>query len=215
MIVILSNGVYASEETSKVVISFDLTSEDRFIYEVRVSTGGYLLDGSQKIVDGIMEYELSVGQTKEFILVANKGYEVKEIKVNNQNLDTNLKKVRITGVSGRSVLEIRYGKIEELLVPDTPTPPDNMVIPDGSQSGENGGLDYIDTNRENGVDSLIPITGDMLRISEYICLMLIILYRIYVSGRGINTQQRDDNIAILKNIEENKETLKEEKKDEK
>lgn len=205
-------------DTVKVVISFDLTAEDRFIYEVRVSDGGSLYDGSQRITNGIMEYQLSVGGKKEFKIEANTGYEVKEIKVNGRNIDTDIEGITITGISANSVLEVKFKKIESTIPPDIDNPdtPDVPAPPNGSNEPETtlppyenfeNTVAYID---EQKCDGIIPVTGDILRVSEYICLMLLVFYRMYVSNRGIDTYSRVGNIAFITN-----ETTKEEKKDEK
>lgn len=191
------------EDRIETVITFNLTAEDRFTYEVRVSEGGYLIDGSQRITNGIMEYQLSVGQTKEFSLEADRGYEVKEIQVNEEKIDREVDKIEIAGVSKKSILEVRYGKIEETTVPDIPTPPDEGDNSDTPISPDKGGnKDSIDMpeqitseggNKGNRIEGMIPITADMLRIREYVCLMLIVIYMIYVSRRDIFMQGHVDN----------------------
>lgn len=179
------------EDRIETVITFNLTAEDRFTYEVRVSEGGYLIDGSQRITNGIMEYQLSVGQTKEFSLEADRGYEVKEIQVNEEKVDREVDKIEIAGVSKKSILEVRYGKIEETTVPDIPTPPDKGGNKDSIDMPEQ--ITSEGGNKGNGIEGMIPITADMLRIREYVCLMLIVIYMIYVSRRDIFMQGHVDN----------------------
>lgn len=114
ILMMLSGEVYGKEESrTDVVISFNLQQEYRYPYQVRVSEGGSLYDGSQRITNGIMEYQLSVGENKEFRLQPDKGYEVKEIKINDKEMERGIEQIVIEGVSSSSVLEVRYGRIEE------------------------------------------------------------------------------------------------------
>lgn len=211
--IVVPVGLHAKElereDTSNVVISFDLTTEDRFTYEVKVNEGGYLIDGSQRITNGTVAYELSVGQTKEFKVETERGYEVKEIRDNGKLLNTEGNRIKIAGVSAKSILEVRYGKIEDSNEADKPIPPNTSDTPDNSQGG---GIKDTE-NQGSGLTSVGPETGDTLKISEYICLMLMVLYGIYVSRKGIDTRSVED-IVISKDIKVRKETLKEEKKDE-
>lgn len=170
------------------VISFELTAEDRFTYEVRVSKGGSLIDGSQRITDGIMIYELSVGETKQFQMEPSEGYELKEIRIDNKDIGTNIDRITIEGVSKNSLLEVRYEKRDEIEMPEETL--------EDSKNQKN-------INIRNQTTASIPQTGDWLRVGNYICLLLIVVYGVYVNRKGIDTYKNVNDIAIWKDIEEN------------
>lgn len=188
--------VKAAEEGKGIetVISFELTAENRFIYEVKVSEGGCLYDGSKKITNGIMAYELSVGEIKKFSIEADKGYEVKYITINGENTNPKQREIQVTGVSADSILEVRYGKIEAKETDE----PASSIKPNISSQLE----------KSRKVISHIPSTGDIWKMGEYVCLLILMLCGMYISKRGINTSK------IVEDINQEKRKIKEEQRDE-
>lgn len=142
-------------------VRLEIGKEDRFVYEVRVSEGGYLLDGRQKITNGIMEYELKVGERKEFRIEAVEGYEIKEIRINGES-QKKQDRVTVIGVAGRSVLEVEYGKKEETPKPDK--------------------IDKEEEVKEKEKRREVS-TGDILEIKEYLWLIAIAIYGMYESKK--------------------------------
>lgn len=191
LVIMMPIGVQAKEEEKiEAVLSFYLTEQDRFVYEVKVSDGGCLYDGSQRITNGIIAYELSVGQKKEFQMEANEGYEVKRIEINGVEQNLEAKEIEIHGVSATSVLEVRYGRIEEEKIPEK-----------GKQDITENVYPPIEQGKE---ERKIPSTADLMKISAYISVLVIVIGVFYISKRGINTARHVEDIEI-----------KEEKKDEK
>lgn len=206
-------NLYAMDEENKIetVISFELTVEDRFGYEVRVSDGGCLYDGSQKITTGTMIYQLSVGEKKTFLIQPDKGYRIKEITINGQIVANDINKIEITGVSANCVLDITYAKMEgSSNIPVGPEEKEEDI-----QDKKEELADKSTETKNSNINKIIPSTGDLLTGGKYICLMLIVLYRFCISKTGINTKCVD-NKAILNNVAKIKqiEIMKEEERNE-
>lgn len=168
-IVSILTGVEGKEEEIETEIGFYLTKEDRYPYEVRVSEGGYVIDGRQRITNGIVAYELSVGQRKKFVLEAKEGYELEEIVINGKVEEREVKEIEIQGVSAKSELEVRYEKKEETYQPD-----------------ETESLEVEKEERE------ILSTGDLIETSSYLWIVVLIVYWIYGRQRGIDTRECED-----------------------
>lgn len=110
---------------SKIVIDF--TDEHRYILELRVKEGGYALDGSMPIKDGIVEYELPLETQKRFKIESNPGYQLKDIKYEypelgmKRSIIEEIKNDSITldTVSTHAVVTVEFEKREGLQTGDT------------------------------------------------------------------------------------------------
>lgn len=137
--------VKASEVSVGVVVERNFTADDRFTLELRVNKGGYVIDGSAWISEGIIAYELPVATEKSFQVKCEKGYKLKSITFEQPEIDVSksllseLKEdtFNIHTVSTKTIVTVEFEK-DPNDRPD-PEPSPNPEPTPGDEPSDNGG----------------------------------------------------------------------------
>lgn len=66
----------AAERSQETKVSFTVSQEGKYELSVEASGNGEIRDGDKAIRNGIVEYQLSVGETKTFRIIPDEGYKI-------------------------------------------------------------------------------------------------------------------------------------------
>ncbi|MBY0757209.1 LPXTG cell wall anchor domain-containing protein [Clostridium sardiniense] len=149
----LTAVTYAAEGSVSIPVQYNVSKDSKYRNSVEVIGPGTVYDGTAKIIQGTVVYELSVEQEKIFKLVPNKGSNLKSVTWNDEDIRNKLVEVNggymigISGISIDSKLRIEFTSN------DQPNNPDN----EGDINGDD--LDKLpNTGYDENINSLILLS---------------------------------------------------------
>lgn len=148
--------------TSSIPVQYEVSKDSQYKTEVEVRGPGTVYDGTSKISNGIIVYELKVEQKKNLKLVPNKDAKVKKVIWDEKDVTKELSEVSggysldISGLSADSKVLIEF---ENKNISNTP-----------SDNNTNGDINDNNVNENNS--EKLPTTGDDSNIGLLILICI-------------------------------------------
>lgn len=168
----LTAVTYAADGSVSIPVQYNVSKDSRYKNSVEVIGPGTVYDGTSKITQGTVVYELSVEQSKTFKLVPNKGSNLKSVTWNDEDIRNKLVEVNggymigISGISMDSNLRIEF----------TENYQSNKPSNDGNNNNGND-------NSLNSSSDKLPNTGYDENINRLILLSILGLIVIVIGSR--------------------------------
>ncbi|WP_338631909.1 LPXTG cell wall anchor domain-containing protein [Clostridium baratii] len=166
-----STITHAIERTANIPVQYNVSSNTKYKNSVIVKGPGSIYDGTAKISNGNIVYELNVGQTKYFKIIPNNNSKIKHIILNEENITDKLLKengiytLKLVGIAYNSTLLIEFEKV-------------NDKIP--SINNES-----LPNNIGNSISNRLPNTGYSINMILSLILLFLGLIAIIIGKRHI------------------------------